>query len=55
MHKVVQELDDIFPARSLWIGLNNALQQLDFINRRFGIVRRGFDDLESYMAVLAIG
>jgi hypothetical protein len=45
----VEQTNDVFPARMLWIGLHNAVQQFDLIDSGLGIVRGGAYDLERHM------
>ena len=51
MTKVVEEADDVGPARVCWVGGDDALEELNFVQGCLGVPGSGLDDLEGNVAV----
>lgn len=55
MGKVIQEGNDVPTTGMSGIRFDDALQEFDFVQCGFGIVRGGFDDLECDVLVDPVG
>ena len=51
MLKGIQQADDMFSSRMAWLGLDDLVEQLDFVDGRFRVVGGRADDLERDMAI----